>query len=100
MPTVQIMFRDGDAWRVVESYGMQRTTKESAVPAALADVFTVYRELLSIRPSGRVAAPRGYPRPNRWPEELPTFRGQQVVDQLAFCAARRSSTEPTTEPSP
>jgi hypothetical protein len=95
-PIVQIIFRDDDAWRVVESYGMGRTTKESEVPAALSDLFAMYRELLNRRPSGRVPAPSRYHRPERWPDELPTFRGQHVVDQLAHPLARCSSDQPAT----
>jgi hypothetical protein len=88
-PLVQIMFRDNDAWRVVEAYGMTRTTDETAVPAGLRNVFATYRELLNRRPSDRVPAPGDFPRPTGWPAELPTFRGQHVVDQLALCAFRR-----------
>jgi hypothetical protein len=89
-PTVEIMFRDDDAWRVVEAYGMTRTTKEDEVPSPLRDVFAAYRDLLNRRPSGRTPAPTGYPRPDRWPEQLPTFRGQHAVDALSLCAFRRS----------
>jgi hypothetical protein len=102
-PTVQIIFRDDDAWRVVESYGMSRTTKESEVPAALSEIFAMYRELLNRRPSGRAPAPSGYPGPERWPDALPTFRGQHVVDQLAHPTFRCSSDQPaagSTQTSP
>jgi hypothetical protein len=95
-PEVQILFRDNDAWRVVEAYGMTRTTTEQAVPTSLRAVYATYRDLLQRRPSSRVPMPSGYPRPERWPEELPSFRGQHVVDAIALCAYRRGLEETGT----
>ena len=88
-PSVQIVVRDGDAWRVVEVYGLTRDLAASDVPSAAREVFAAYHELLAQRPSGGVPTPSTYPRPPRWPEDLPTYRGQVVIDRLVGCAHRR-----------
>jgi hypothetical protein len=87
-PSVQIIFRDGEVWRVVEVYGLTRDV--GTIPDAVRDVRAAYHQLLAWRPSGGVPAPTTYRRPPRWPDSLPTYRGQMVIDQLAFCAYRRT----------
>jgi hypothetical protein len=87
--TVQIIFRDGDAWRVVEVYGLTREVSEKSAPEAVRDVVAAYHALLDARPSLGVPAPTNYRRPERWPESLPTFRGQLVIDDLSYCAYKR-----------
>lgn len=87
-PSVQIVFRDGEAWRVVEVYGLTRDVQ--TVPDAVRDVRAAYHQLLDWRPREGVPAPTTYRRPPGWPDSLPTYRGQMVIDQLAFCSYRRS----------
>lgn len=85
-PSVQIVLRDGDASRVVGVYGLQRATQ--SIPPAAAAVASAYHALLAWRATGGAPAPTTYPRPPCWPEELPTYRGQWIIDQLVFCARR------------
>lgn len=86
-PSVQIVFRDGEVWRVVGVYGLTREVQ--TVPDPVRDISVVYHQLLDWRPRAGVPAPTTYRRPPRWPDSLPTYRGQLVIDQLAFCAYRR-----------
>ena len=80
------MFRDGDTWRTVTFYGLRRHTLPSEVPVGARDVLTAYRQLLADRALTGVPAPRTDSRPERWPESLPSYRGQSVIDQVVFCA--------------
>lgn len=88
-PSVQIVVRDEDAWRVVEVYGLTETVKEKDVPASAREFFAAYHELLEARPTDGVPAPTTYRRPPRWPDSLPSYRGQMTIDQLVFCAHGR-----------
>lgn len=85
-PSVQFIFRDGAVWRSVDVYGLRPTLREPDVPENARKATAVYRQLLESRPSDGQPAPTTFPRPPRWPEELPTYRGQAVIDQLAMCA--------------
>lgn len=85
-PSVQIIFRDGDVFRSVDIYGLTRKTPEGEVPEPMRGVLAEYHELLARRPATRVPAANSGQRPKGWPEELPTYRGQTVIDRLAMCA--------------
>lgn len=85
-PSVQLIFRDGAVWRSVDVYGLDARLPETDIPAIARNAFSVYHQLLEWRPSNGQPAPTSFPRPPRWPADLPTYRGQAIIDKLAACA--------------
>jgi hypothetical protein len=86
--SVEIIFRDGEAWRDVDVYGLTREVTAKDVPEHVRDIVGAYHALLDSRPASGVPAPTTYRRPERWPVSLPTFRGQFAFDDLVFCGYR------------
>lgn len=88
-PSVQLIFRDGAVWRSVDVYGLDARLPETDIPAIARNAFSVYHQLLEWRPSNGQPAPTSFPRPSRWPADLPTNRGQAIIDKPCCLRVRR-----------
>jgi hypothetical protein len=88
-PTVQVVVRDGESWRVAEVYGLTHATPSSSVTPEAQPLFAAYHELLAWIPKQGEPLPQDAPRPERWPEELPVYRGQRVIDRVVHCSYAR-----------
>jgi hypothetical protein len=88
-PSVQIIFRGGDTWHVVDVNSLFRATREADVPVDARATVGVYHELLARRPNGHTLATSPGYRPEGWIEALPSYRGQPLIDQVVRCSLRR-----------
>jgi hypothetical protein len=89
-PSVQIVVRDGNAWRSIDVYGLERSTKDAELTPAVQPIAAVYRRLLAVHPPSSGPLTQPVERPEGWPDEMPAYRGQIVVDHVVRCAYRRT----------
>ena len=87
-PSVLIVVRDTNAWRSIDVYGLERTTKDTELPPAAQPIAAVYRRLLAVRPPSSGPLTQPAERPEGWPDEMPAYRGQIVVDHVVRCFMR------------